>query len=58
MMMRAGVSYSDWRLMAAFQRRDYLARRTVEQAAIKKQMEETTSLSGMLGLLASRLMGF
>jgi hypothetical protein len=58
MMMRAGVSYSDWRLMAAFQRRDYIARRTVEQAAVKKQMEDADSLSKVLGLLASRMMGF
>lgn len=57
-MMRAGVSYSDWRLMALFQRRDYLARRMVEQAALKKKLEETDSLSGLLGMLASKVMGF
>ncbi len=56
-MMRAGVTYSDWRLMAAFQRRDYLARRTVEQAAVKAQVEKAEGMSGVLGLLASKLMG-
>jgi hypothetical protein len=57
-MMRAGVLYSDWRLMAPFQRRDYLARRTVEQAAVKKRLEGADSLSDLLGMLASKLLGF
>lgn len=56
--MRAGVLYSDWRLMAPFQRRDYLARRTVEQAAVKKRLEGADSLSDLLGMLASKLLGF
>lgn len=56
-MMNAGVNYSDWRQMAAFQRRDWLARRTVELNGIKKHLEEADSPSKLFGLIAARLLG-
>lgn len=58
MLMRAGMSYSDWRLMARFQRRDYLARRTIEQVEMKKHLEETKSVGEMLSMAFVKIMGF
>lgn len=58
MLMRAGMSYSDWRLMARFQRRDFLARRTIEQSEMKNRLEGAESVGEMLSLAFVKLMGF
>ena len=58
MMMRAGVSYSDWRLMTSFQRRDFLARRTVMLDQLQKRMKKADNLGDMLGLVVAKVMGF
>lgn len=57
-MMRARVSYSDWRLMAAFQRRDFLARSAVEKMTLKKGLEKADGINETLGIIVSHLMGF
>jgi hypothetical protein len=58
MMMRAGLSYTDWRLMAHFQRRDWLARHTVETHNIARSLEKADGLSAILSVVLRRIMGF
>jgi len=58
MMMRAGVSFSDWRLMTNFQRKDFLARRTIMMAELEKRMKKANNLGDVLGLVVAKVMGF
>ena len=58
MMMRAGVAYSDWRLMTSFQRKDFLARRTIMMAELEKRMKKASNLGDVVGLVVAKVMGF
>ena len=58
MMMRAGVNFSDWRLMTNFQRKDFLARRTVAMSQLEKRMKKANSLGDTLGFVVAKVMGF
>ena len=57
-MMKAGVAYSDWRLMARFQRNDLMARRTIELSEMSKRMEKADGASGVLALVIGKVLGF
>ena len=57
-MLCSGVSYSDWRLMTSFQRKDFLARRTIVMSQVKKRLEGAENLGEMLGLVTAKLLGF
>ena len=56
--MKAGVSYSDWARMTPFQRADFVARHTVEMSELGKKLGEVNSFSELVGVVASKLMGF
>jgi len=59
MMMKAGVSFNDWRHMTYFQRMDFLARRTIEMDQIRKKMDDAEDNIGKIaGMVISKLMGF
>ena len=57
MLMRAGLSYSDWRQMAGFQRMDYAARNTLVMRDIQKRLKAADSMSDFLGILAAKILG-
>jgi len=58
MMMRAGVSFSDWRLMTNFQRKDFLARSTIMIAELEKRMKKAGNIGDVVGLVVAKIMGF
>lgn len=57
-MMKAGLSYQDWRCMAHFQRRDWLARFTVEAHKLRQDLEKANGKLGpVFSIVMQRLMG-
>lgn len=54
-MMRAGISFADWRAMAPFQRRDWMARRTIEQAKIAEKLKDA-DVSTLLSFVFAKFM--
>jgi len=57
MMMKAGLTYSDWRLMAHFQRRDWLARATIEGHKMKQELEKADGIGSVLSIVVQKLLG-
>lgn len=58
MLMRAGLSYTDWRAMSHFQRTDYLARSVVAMQAVQKKLNASNSVGDVLAVVVNRLLGF
>jgi len=56
-MLRAGLSYSDWRLMTNFQRKDFMARHTVAMSEVEKKMSKAKP-GEVAAMLVAKLMGF
>jgi len=56
-MMRAGVSYNDWRRMAHFQRQDFLARYTIDAHELGKRLEKSSSLGELVTVVIGRMLG-
>jgi hypothetical protein len=58
-MMKAGLSYHDWRVMSHFQRKDWLARFTIEQSRLGKRLEKASKdgMGAVLSVVISKLMG-
>jgi len=57
-MMKAGLSYVDWSRMAHFQRRDWLARYTVEAHKLAQEIEKADKLGPILNIVMRKLLGF
>jgi len=57
-MMKAGLSYTDWRLMAHFQRKDWLARHVVDAHTISKELERADGIGAVLNVVLRKLLGF
>ena len=58
MMMKAGLSYADWKSMAHFQRVDWLARFTVDAHALRGKLENAKGFGPLLSVVLQKLMGF
>ena len=56
--MKAGLSYVDWSRMAHFQRRDWLARYTVEAHKLAQEIEKADKLGPILNIVMRKLLGF
>lgn len=58
-MMKAGLSYQDWRVMAHFQRKDWLARYTLSQTQLGKRLEKASKdgFGSLLSVVIGKLMG-
>lgn len=55
-MLRAGVSYGDWRLMTRWQRMEFLARKSRADKKMFKAMDGA-GLGKVIGVVITRLMG-
>lgn len=56
-MMRAGVTYNDWRQMAQFQRKDFLARYTIDAHKLAKRLSKANNLGELVSTVIGRLLG-
>jgi hypothetical protein len=53
---KAGVSYSDWRLMAGWQRQDVLLRHIRESKALAERAQKQ-GIGGLVSALAAKILG-
>lgn len=56
-MMRAGVSYVDWRAMTLWQQQDYMVRFYRDLQKFSQKAAKAKGISEFAGLLVSRLLG-
>lgn len=54
--MKAGIAYTDWRLMTRWQRADLLARTQLD--LYRRQRASRRGLAHMLGAVVEKLLGF
>jgi len=56
-MHRAGIAYSDWRLMTRWQRLELVVRKEKRDNKVLKKMNESNNLGTMLSMVFTRVMG-